>query len=102
MTNLIILPPAAKYLKKLKDKRLKKLYQDAIDEICVDPSVGASKHGDLEGVLGYDIYYNKINYELAYIVEERIIEGTDETETVIVIMAGTRENFYDQLKRYWS
>jgi mRNA-degrading endonuclease RelE of RelBE toxin-antitoxin system len=102
MANLIILPPAAKYLKKLKDKRLKKLYQDAIDDICADPSVGDPKHGDLEGVLGYDIYYNKINYELAYTIEERVIEGTDETETVVVIMAGTRENFYDQLKRYLS
>ena len=102
MANLIILPPAAKYLKKLKDKRLKKLYQDAIDDICTDPSVGDPKHGDLEGVLGYDIYYNKINYELAYTIEERVIEGTDETETVVVIMAGTRENFYDQLKRYLS
>lgn len=102
MANLIILPPAAKYLKKLKDKRLKKLYQYAIDDICADPSVGDPKHGDLEGVLGYDIYYNKINYELAYTIEERVIEGTDETETVVVIMAGTRENFYDQLKRYLS
>lgn len=102
MANLIILPPAAKYLKKLKDKRLKNLYQDAIDDICADPSVGDPKHGDLEGVLGYNIYYNKINYELAYTIEERVIEGTDETETVVVIMAGTRENFYDQLKRYLS
>ena len=66
MANLIILPPAAKYLKKLKDKRLKKLYQDAIDDICADPSVGDPKHGDLEGVLGYDIYYNKINCPALY------------------------------------
>ena len=101
MANLIILPPAAKYLKKLKDKRLKKLYQDAIDDICADPSVGDPKHGDLEGVLGYDIYYNKINYELAYTVEEHVNEESGETETVVVIMVGTRENFYDELKRYW-
>ena len=26
-------PPAAKYIKKLKDKKLKKLYQEAIDKI---------------------------------------------------------------------
>ena len=102
MVNLIILPPAAKYLKKIKDKRLKKLYQNAIDEICADPSVGDSKHGDLEGVYGYDIYYNKINYELAYTIEERVIEHSAKTETVVVIMAGTRENFYNQLKRYWT
>jgi len=35
--NIRFLPPAAKYLKKLKDKKLKKLYQDAIDSILDDP-----------------------------------------------------------------
>ena len=39
-------------------------------------------------------YYNKTNYELAYTIE-RVGE-----ELVVVVMAGTRENFYDQLKRY--
>ena len=101
MADLVILPPAARYLKKLKDKRLKSLYDEAIKEICKDPTVGDAKHGDLEGVLGYDIYYNKINYEIAYTVEERVNEDSGEVETVIVIMAGTRENFYDELKRYW-
>lgn len=33
MADLILLPPAAKYLKKLKDKPLKKLYDEAIKEI---------------------------------------------------------------------
>lgn len=101
MAELIILPPAAKYLKKLKDKRLKNLYEEAIRDICRDPTVGDPKHGDLEGVLGYDIYYNKTNYELAYTVEARVNEDSGEIETVVVIMAGTRENFYDELKRYW-
>ncbi len=101
MANILFLPPAAKYFKKLKDKQLKTLYREAIDEISKDPRIGEPKHGDLEGVLGYDIYYNKINYELAYTTEERKIEGTNETETVVIIMAGTRENFYNELKRYW-
>ena len=43
---------------------------------------------------GYDIYYNKTNYELAYTVEYL------ENQVIVVIMAGTRENFYDQLKQY--
>ena len=64
MAELIILPPAAKYIKKIKDKRLKKLYQDGIDEICADPNIGELKHGDLDGIFGYDIYYNRINYEI--------------------------------------
>jgi mRNA-degrading endonuclease RelE of RelBE toxin-antitoxin system len=88
------LPPAAKFIKKLKDKNLKDLYKKAIDEICKDYNVGEEKTGDLTGIYGYDIYYNKTNYELAYTIEQ---VGE---EVVVVIMAGTRENFYDQLKRY--
>ncbi len=94
MLQVRFLPPAAKYIKKLKDKKLKDLYKKAIDEICEDYTVGEEKTGDLNGIYGYDIYYNKTNYELAYTVE-RVGE-----EMVVVIMAGTRENFYDQLKRY--
>ena len=82
MAQLKILSPAAKFLKKLKDKRLKALYQEAIDRILEDHTVGEAKTGDLAGVFGYDIYYY---------VEDKV---------VVVIMAGTRENFYDELKRY--
>ncbi len=94
MVQLRILPPAAKFLKKLRDKRLKALYQEAIDRILEDHTVGEAKTGDLAGVFGYDIYYNKTNYELAYTVEYV------EDKVIVVIMAGTRENFYNELKRY--
>lgn len=94
MTQLRILPPAAKYLKKLKDKTLKKLYQKAIDRILEDHTIGTRKTGDLAGVFGYDIYYNKTNYELAYTVE---YAGD---KVIVVVLAGTRENFYEELKRY--
>ena len=65
MTQVQILPPAAKFLKKLKDKKLKSLYKEAIEMICEDYSIGEEKTGDLAGMYGYDIYYNKTNYELA-------------------------------------
>ena len=94
MTEMRFLPPAAKYIKKLKDKKLKLLFKKAIDEILEDHTVGQAKTGDLSGVFGYDIYYNKTNYELAYTVEYR------DDKIIVVIMAGTRENFYDELKRY--
>ena len=55
MAELRILPPAANFLKKLKDKKLKKLYQEAIDEILENPQIGKEKTGDLKGVRGYDI-----------------------------------------------
>ena len=83
MTQVQILPPAAKFLKKLKDKKLKSLYKEAIEMICEDYSM-----------YGYDIYYNKTNYELAYRVRQL------DDLIIIVIMAGTRENFYEELKRY--
>lgn len=94
MTEVRFLPPAAKVLKKLKDKKLKLLYQEAIDKIREDHTVGEAKSGDLSGIFGYDIFYNKTNYELAYRVEYV------ENKMIIVIMAGTRENFYNELKRY--
>ena len=49
---------------------------------------------DLAGIYGYDVFYNRTSYEIAY----RIYEEAD--KIVVVIMAGTRENFYNELKRY--
>ena len=94
MTEVRFLPPAAKFLKKLKDKKLKTLYREAIDKIREDHTIGEAKNGDLAGLYGYDIYYNKTNYGLAYKVEYV------DNKVIVVVMAGTRENFYDELKRY--
>lgn len=94
MAEVRFLPPAAKFLKKLKDKKLKTLYREAIDKIRENHTIGEAKSGDLSGVYGYDIFYNKTNYELAYTV------GYVENKVIVVIMAGTRENFYEELKRY--
>lgn len=94
MTEVRFLPPAANFIKKLKDKKLKSLYQEAVDKICENHLVGEAKTGDLSGIYGYDIFYNKTNYELAYTVEYV------DNKVIVVIMAGTRENFYNELKRY--
>ena len=96
MSEVRFLPQAARFIKKIKDKKLKKLYQEAIDKIALDYTVGKVKTGDLSGIYGYDIFYNKTNYELAYTVE--YVGDT----VIVIIMAGTRENFYDQLKRYMN
>lgn len=92
--KLIILPPAANFLKKIKEKPLKSAFQKAIDDIIQNPYSGDPKTGDLSGVYCFDVFYNKTNYEIAY----TIIEEND--KTVVVIPAGTRENFYKELKRY--
>ena len=85
---------AEKYLKKIKEKGLKRAFQIALIKIGKDPYIGELKTGDLAGVYCYDFYYNKTNYELAY----RIYEEDD--HIIVVILTGTRENFYDELKRY--
>ena len=47
----------------------------------------------MSGFRSYDVSYDGTNYEIAYKVYE--IDG----KKVVVILAGTRENFYDELKR---
>jgi len=68
-------------------------FKEAIDKLKKDPYIGTQKTGDLRGIFGYDVKYVGSNYELAY----RIYE--DDGKLVVVILAGTRENFYEELKR---
>lgn len=95
MLPVTYLPPAVRYFKKLVEKPLKKRYLEAIEAIRHDPTIGSPKSGDLQGLYGYDVFYQGNNYEIAYRLEEN-----DEGEIVVVILAGSRENFYDELKRY--
>ena len=84
---------AERYFKKLKDKHLLAAFKVAIDKIKVNPYIGKQKTGDLNGFWGYDVNYAKINYELAYQIYE------ESGKFVVIILAGTRENFYTELKR---
>ena len=93
---IVFLPPAEKYLKKIKDKELKRKFQKTVDAIMEDPFIGELKHGDLSGVRCCDIYHQRTNYELAYHVT------FVDNQVVVVIMAGACENFYEALKPYWK
>ncbi|XJZ26126.1 type II toxin-antitoxin system RelE/ParE family toxin [Bacillota bacterium Lsc_1132] len=93
----LIFPPATeKFIKKIKDKHLKRKFREAFEEIQLNPfEVGELKKGDLAGIYGYNIYHQGTNYEIAFSVQE------DESgNLVLVILAGTREQFYQELKRY--
>ena len=85
---------AEKYFKKLKEKKLKDAYQNAIRKIRQDPYIGQKKQSDLNGIYGYDVSYMGINYEIAYSICE------ENRQLIVVLLAGTRENFYEELKRY--
>ena len=96
MYDLRFSKSAERYFKKLREKGLKKAFRDALDKIAEDPYEGELKAGDLAGIYCLDVYHNRTNYEIAY----RIYEA--EGQIVVVILAGTRENFYDELKRYMN
>lgn len=85
---------AAKYIKRIKDKELKTRLKEVIEKIVEDPNIGVMKTGDLAGIYGYDVIYKGMNYELAY-----TIHGST-NKIVVILLAGTRENFYEELKRY--
>lgn len=94
MYEIRFTPAAEKYFKKLKELKLKDAYQKALQAISQDPYVGEKKRGDLNGVYGYDVRYAGVNYEIAYTIYEQ------NGQLIVVLLAGKRENFYEQLKRY--
>jgi len=85
---------ARNFIKKIKDRNFKQELQTAIRVIAQNPYKGQVKTGDLAGIYCYDVFYNKTNYEIAY----RIYE--EKGKLIVVLLAGTRENFYQELKRY--
>lgn len=94
MTRLLLSKSSQKFIKKLKDKNLKNKIKDGLDKIREDYTIGEKKTGDLKGFWSLDVFYNKTNYEICYEVRE------EDGLLVIVVMIGTRENFYKELKRY--
>jgi mRNA interferase RelE/StbE len=90
---IIVEKPAEKFFKKFVERPLQKAFSEAIIKIRIDPYIGELKTGDLAGYYCYDVFYGKTNYEIAYVIEEN-----QNGELVVVILAGTRENFYEELK----
>lgn len=95
MLPVVYMPNAERYFKKLKDKQLKNAYKNGISSIRDNPCMGEAKKGDLKGIYSLDIYHNRTNYELAYRISQ-----LDNGDIIVIIMAGSRENFYKELKRY--
>ena len=95
MNEVKLMPPVERYIKKLKDKKLVKLFRDEIELIRNNPEVGQVKTGDLNGVYTRGFRYQKADYRIAYRVRV-----ADDGSLIIVIMIGVRENFYDDLKNY--
>lgn len=93
MYHLIIKTPAKKYIKKIQDKNLRSLYQNAFQDIEEHPyTAGNLKKGDIAGIFVYDFSCQGTEHKVAYTVED---------QTITFLLAGTHGNFYQSLKRYW-
>lgn len=93
MYQIRIMPKAEKFIKKQKEKNLKEKIRIALLEIQKNPYIGEKKIGDLAEIYGFDLFYNKTNYEISYKIYE-------DKNIVVIILIGTRENFYEVLKSY--
>jgi mRNA interferase RelE/StbE len=94
MYDLLFSPAAERYLKKLRETSLKDGYRASFLAIMENPYIGTQKRGDLSGVYGFDFRHRGVNYEIAYVIRE------PNEPKVVVLLVGTRESFYEQLKRY--
>ena len=94
MYEILFSPAAERFFKKLKEKPLKKAYKTALLKLSENPYIGQPKRGNLSGIYGFNVKHKGINYEIAYTISK--VDG----KKVIVLLAGTRENLYEQLKRY--
>ena len=83
-----------RFFKKMKEKPLKSAYKKVFQDISANPYIGQPKRGDLSGIYGLDVKYKGINYEVAYTISE--VNG----KKVVVLLPGTRGNFYEELKLY--
>lgn len=89
-------PVFKRTIKKIKEIPLQNKLEKALFEIQADPyGAGEKKSGDLSGVFCYDIKHVKVSYEIAY-----TIESNESVGIVVILLASTRENFYDELRKY--
>lgn len=88
---------AAKQIKKIRktDRTLYEKIGAAINAIRLDPNIGEPKKGDLKGYSCLDISHMRTNYELCY-----TLDVDENGELILIVMMASRENFYDDLKRY--
>jgi len=88
-------PGVKKDLKQLDKPVIREAFEVHIEKLVQNPDIGEVLHGDLEGVLSYHFRKNKIDYRIAYTVNEA-------QKIVYVLRIAKRENFYEVLKRRLS
>jgi mRNA-degrading endonuclease RelE of RelBE toxin-antitoxin system len=62
-------------------------------EVIADPLIGTKLKGDLKEFRSLDFKFSGVDLRICYAYYE-------EDNHVVFVYAGTRENFYDEVKRY--
>jgi mRNA interferase RelE/StbE len=91
MYELVVLNSATRELKKF-DKPVRTKILSALDKIAENPFIGDLLKGDLSTIYSYHLKVSSVEYRIAYQVREEEI-------FVVVLQVGTRENFYEELKK---
>ena len=96
-------PPFVTFVKK-QHKPLQLVIEDAVEEVCSDPTIGEAKTGDLQGIRVYKFTHNRQQYLMAYRPPtDGEIKAEDHRIEVLCIdfyQVGPHENFYATLKKY--
>ena len=82
-------------LKRLDRQVITEIFNTHIEKILREPYTGEKLHGDLEGVFSYHFRKGKVDYRIAYLIEET-------KKIVYILMVRKRESFYEILKRRLS
>lgn len=91
MYELVVLNSAAKQLSKF-DKPVRKKIIGVLGEIAENPFIGERLKGGLATLYSYHLKATGIEYRIAYQIKEQEV-------VVIIMQIGTRENFYEELKK---
>lgn len=78
------------------EKRQRQLldnYNDQVDQIMIDPTLGKKLRGDLSDYYSWDWKFQGSSVRICYKVNSA-------KKTVQIVYFGTRENFYKDLKNY--
>ena len=88
-------PKVRSDLKKLDKSVARDIYDIQLDNVLGEPHMGQELHGELEGISTFHFRKNKVDYRIAYSINEA-------KRVVYFLMIAKRENFYDLLKRRLS
>jgi addiction module RelE/StbE family toxin len=91
MYTIIVPNSVKKDLKKL-DKPVVKKILDRLEDLSQKPTLGSPLSGNLSELRKLNIYHHKTEYRIVY-------RAVDSRGEIHIIHIGTRENFYNELKR---